>query len=106
VSELSDNEALEGAIQGDPEAFSILYERYIKRIYNYVYYRTGSAYDAEDITERVFHRAFGHIQTYNNRGVPTTWSPTGTEITAGGRKSRWTTGRSSMFTGLTLKSSW
>jgi len=70
VSELNDNEALEGAIQGDPEAFSILYERYIKRIYNYVYYRTGSAYDAEDITERVFHRAFGHIQTYNNRGVP------------------------------------
>ena len=65
-----DNEALERAIQGDPEAFSILYERYIKRIYNYVFYRTGNAYDAEDITERVFHRAFGHIQTYNNRGVP------------------------------------
>ncbi len=65
-----DNEALERAIQGDPEAFSILYERYIRRIYNYVFYRTGNAYDAEDITERVFHRAFGHIQTYNNRGVP------------------------------------
>jgi RNA polymerase sigma-70 factor (ECF subfamily) len=70
VIELSDNEALERAIQGDPEAFSILYERYIKRIYNYVFYRTGSAYDAEDLTERVFHRAFGHIRTYNNRGVP------------------------------------
>jgi len=70
VSELSDNEVLERAIQGDPEAFSVLYERYIKRIYNYVFYRTGSEYDAEDLTERVFHRAFGHIQTYNNRGVP------------------------------------
>jgi RNA polymerase sigma-70 factor (ECF subfamily) len=70
VIELSDNEALDRAIQGDPEAFSVLYERYIKRIYNYVFYRTGSAYDAEDLTERVFHRAFGHIQTYNNRGVP------------------------------------
>jgi RNA polymerase sigma-70 factor (ECF subfamily) len=68
--ELSDTEVLERAIQGDPEAFSTLYERYVKRIYNYIYYRTGNPYDAEDLTERVFHRAFGHIQTYNNRGVP------------------------------------
>src|SRR5512146_257367 len=68
--DLSDDEVLERAIQGDPEAFSILYERYVKRIYNYVFYRTGNPYDAEDLTERVFHRAFGHIQTYNNRGVP------------------------------------
>jgi RNA polymerase sigma-70 factor, ECF subfamily len=70
VMDLSDDEALDRAIQGDPEAFSVLYERYVKRIYNYVFYRTGNPYDAEDLTERVFHRAFGHIQTYNNRGVP------------------------------------
>lgn len=68
--ESSDAEILDHAIQGDPEAFSLLYERYVKRIYNYIYYRTGNPSDAEDLTERVFHRAFGHIQTYNNRGVP------------------------------------
>ena len=65
-----DDDVLERAIQGDPEAFSVLYEQNVKRIYNYVFYRTGSPHDAEDLTERVFHRAFGHIQTYNNRGVP------------------------------------
>jgi RNA polymerase sigma-70 factor, ECF subfamily len=70
VAEISDDEALESAIQGDGDAFSILYERYVTRIYNYIYYRTGSSYDAEDLTERVFLRALGHIQTYNNRGVP------------------------------------
>ncbi len=70
MTDQSDDDALNRAIQGDPEAFSALYERYVKRIYNYIYYRTGSSYDAEDLTERVFHRAFGHIQTYNNRGVP------------------------------------
>lgn len=70
MADISDDEALESAIQGDGDAFSILYERYVTRIYNYIYYRTGSSYDAEDLTERVFLRALGHIQTYNNRGVP------------------------------------
>jgi len=68
--EISDDEALNRAIQGDPDAFSVLYERYVKRIYNYIFYRTGSPPDAEDLTERVFHRAFGHIQSFTNRGVP------------------------------------
>jgi RNA polymerase sigma-70 factor (ECF subfamily) len=68
--DINDDEALNRAIQGDPEAFSVLYERYVKRIYNYIYYRTGNPPDAEDLTERVFHRAFGHIQSYTNRGVP------------------------------------
>ena len=70
VAEISDDEALERAIQGNPDSFSILYERYVLRIYNYIYYRTGNPYDAEDLTERVFLRALGHIQAYNNRGVP------------------------------------
>ena len=70
MAEISDDEALESAIQGDPDSFSILYERYVLRIYNYIYYRTGNPYDAEDLTERVFLRALGHIKAYNNHGVP------------------------------------
>ena len=68
--EIDDNSALEQAVQGDSEAFGLLYERYITRIYNYIYYRIGSSYDAEDLTERVFMRALRHIGNYNNRGVP------------------------------------
>ena len=64
------DDVLERAIQGDPDAFSALYECYVDRIYNYIYYRTGNHFDAEDLTARVFHRALGHIQSYNNRGVP------------------------------------
>jgi RNA polymerase sigma-70 factor (ECF subfamily) len=70
VPETSDEEALELAIQGDSEAFGVLYERYVGRIYSYVYYRTGNAHDAEDLTERVFIRALRHIGSYNHRGVP------------------------------------
>jgi len=54
----------------DQAAFGQLYERYLKKVYNYVYYRTGNHHDAEDLTARVFQRALVHIETYVERGVP------------------------------------
>lgn len=67
---LSDEQVLSLASQGDREAFGQLYERYVGRIYNYIYYRTGSSFDAEDLTERVFFRALRHIRNYTDRGLP------------------------------------
>jgi RNA polymerase sigma-70 factor (ECF subfamily) len=54
----------------DPTAFGVLYERYVGRIYNYVYYRTGDYHEAEDLTARTFQRAMTHIAHYRERGVP------------------------------------
>lgn len=54
----------------DKEAFGELYERYLTKIYNYVYYRTGNRQDAEDLTAKVFQRAMSHISTYVERGLP------------------------------------
>lgn len=70
MDELTDAEAIIRAGKGDNEAFSVLYQRYVRRIYNYIFYRTGSPHDAEDLTERVFFRALNHIHNYRNRGVP------------------------------------
>lgn len=70
MQELSDEIILTQAGQGNADAFGILYERYVSRIYNYIYYRTGNSYDAEDLTARVFFRALHHIQNYQNRGLP------------------------------------
>lgn len=70
MEEWSDEAILQRASQGDIDAFGVLYERYVGRIFNYVYYRTGSASDAEDLTARVFFRAMRHIGTYTNRGLP------------------------------------
>ena len=58
------------AAQGDREAFGLLYERYVSRVYNYIFYRTGNTFDAEDLTERVFLRAMRHIGNYTDRGLP------------------------------------
>ncbi len=68
--EFDDDAALTNAAQGDIEAFGVLYERYVGRIYNYIYYRTGNSADAEDLTARVFYRAMRHIGTYHDRGLP------------------------------------
>lgn len=68
--QISDNEALEYAISGDLDAFSLLYQRNINKIYTYIYYRTGNVHDAEDLSARVFHRAMRHIKNYKNKGVP------------------------------------
>jgi len=70
VPELSDEIALKLAAQGDQEAFGVLYERYVSRIYSYIYYRTGNQHDAEDLTARVFFRALRHVENYKDRGLP------------------------------------
>jgi RNA polymerase sigma-70 factor (ECF subfamily) len=70
VEQLSDDQALQQAAKGDTDAFGVLYERYVARIYNYIYYRTGLTTEAEDLTAKVFFRAYNHIGSYRNTGVP------------------------------------
>ena len=68
--EINEEKVLALASQGDRDAFGQLYQRYVERIFNYVYYRTGNTHDAEDLTARVFQRAMNHIHNYTDRGVP------------------------------------
>jgi len=70
ISQLSDQEVLKFAASGDSDAFGELYDRYVTRIYNYIFYRTGNLHDAEDLTARVFYRAMRHIGNYQDRGLP------------------------------------
>jgi RNA polymerase sigma-70 factor (ECF subfamily) len=70
VLEINEENTLAQAGKGNREAFGALYEMYVGRIYNYVYYRTGNPYDAEDLTARVFFRAMHHINNYQDRGLP------------------------------------
>ncbi len=68
-AEADDGELVAWA-KDDSSAFGELYSRYVNKIYNYVYYRTGNHHDAEDLTSRVFFRALSHIGNYTDRGVP------------------------------------
>ncbi len=68
--EPADEAGLVERAKSDPAAFGELYERYVRRIYNYIYYRTGNEHDAEDLTARVFFRALENIDRYTVRGLP------------------------------------
>lgn len=70
VRSLNDDEVLKLASAGNQEAFGELYDRFVDRIFSYIYYRTGNKHDAEDITSKVFSRAMKHITKYQDRGVP------------------------------------
>lgn len=52
------------------EAFGELYERYVDRIYQFIYYRVGNHQDAEDLTARVFTRVLKALPDYTYEGAP------------------------------------
>ena len=65
-----DESARIAAAKGDPHAFGDIYERYVDRIYSYVYHRVSNVNDAEDLTSRVFYRAISHLARYEDKGIP------------------------------------
>ena len=46
---------------GDTDAFGSLYDEYIQKIYNFIYYKTHHKETAEDITSQTFFQALNHI---------------------------------------------
>ena len=56
--------------KAEPNAFGELYERYVDKIYSYIYYRVGNDEDAEDLTARTFFQALDKISAYEDRGAP------------------------------------
>jgi RNA polymerase sigma-70 factor (ECF subfamily) len=54
----------------DPEAFGMLYERYVHRIYAFAFSRLHERAQAEDITSQTFLQALQALPRYQQRGVP------------------------------------
>ncbi len=67
--ELEDGELVKLSKE-DKGAFGELYERYMPKMYSYIFYRTSNQHDAEDLTARVFFRAMSHIGSYVDKGLP------------------------------------
>ncbi|MCL4560286.1 MAG: sigma-70 family RNA polymerase sigma factor [Chloroflexi bacterium] len=65
----SENELIERAFNGDRDAFGELYQSYLEQIYRYVYYRIGDQYEAEDLTETVFIKAWEAIPHTEKKGL-------------------------------------
>ena len=54
----------------DAHAFGELYDLFVERVYRYLYFRTGSHPEAEDLTEHVFLKAWEGVQRYRWQGRP------------------------------------
>jgi RNA polymerase sigma-70 factor, ECF subfamily len=57
-------------VSRDPNAFGELYDRFVERVYRYLYFRSGSHPEAEDLTEQVFLKAWEAIGRYRWQGRP------------------------------------
>jgi RNA polymerase sigma-70 factor, ECF subfamily len=66
---LPDQILLERAIQGDAEAFGDLYERHLDEILRYVFYRVANRFEAEDLTETVFLKAWEALPRFASSKV-------------------------------------
>ena len=53
----------------DSTAFGVLYDRYLDRIYRFIYVRVHERSLAEDITEEVFFKALKNIKNYHDLGA-------------------------------------
>lgn len=61
------NEAIKDCQNGKLEQFSVLYDEYVKKIYDFLYYRLRHKETAEDLTSIVFMKALEKIQSYNQQ---------------------------------------
>jgi RNA polymerase sigma-70 factor, ECF subfamily len=64
---------LVAAARRDPAQFAALYDRYVEKIYHYLYGRVGSTVEAEDLTSQTFVAALEALPRYQDKGYFSTW---------------------------------
>lgn len=50
---------------GDTDAFALLYDSYVRKIYDFIYYRTFHQQVAEDLTSACFFKALGSMRQFD-----------------------------------------
>jgi RNA polymerase sigma-70 factor (ECF subfamily) len=63
---MEDKELVIQCQSGHLGVFSELYDRYIDKIYKFVYIKTSNQETAEDITSDVFYKAMNSINTFRS----------------------------------------
>jgi RNA polymerase sigma-70 factor (ECF subfamily) len=66
----SEESALVEQAKVDPDAFGVLYDRYVDGVYRFVYNRVRNRQAAEDVTADVFVKALRAIGRYQSSGRP------------------------------------
>ncbi len=68
--DLDERTLVQRAVARDREAFGLLYDRHVVRVYRHIYYLVGNAAEAEDLTAQAFLQAWEAVHRYQQRGAP------------------------------------
>jgi RNA polymerase sigma-70 factor (ECF subfamily) len=71
--DLDDKQLIKNYLYGDEESLSILIDRHLKPVFNFVYRLCGSKIEAEDITQDTFLKVWKKIKKYNGQNSFKTW---------------------------------
>ncbi len=63
--ELSDESLVEQCLDGDPEAFALLVDRYRTRVFSVLLRMVGNWEDAQDLAQEAFVRAYNGLHTFD-----------------------------------------
>ena len=69
----TDNELIGLAMQSDQKAFTRLLTRYHDNIYFYILKMAKNKFDASDLTQETFDKAFRHLDQYSEKYAFSTW---------------------------------
>lgn len=73
-TEINDKDIVVLCQAGDFEQFGILYDKYVKRIYEFICFRTSHKETAEDLTSKTFMKALEGIKSFNaDKGSFSSW---------------------------------
>jgi RNA polymerase sigma-70 factor (ECF subfamily) len=72
-AERSDEELVEGIRESDEGAFTVLYERYYQRVYNFSYLRLRNHADTEEAVQEAFTAVFRSIDSYRGKSSVISW---------------------------------
>lgn len=73
MSALTDNSLMLRVKSGDLDKMGLLFERYHRPLFSFLYHMTGTAETSEDIVQNVFYRMLKYRHTFTGEGEFRTW---------------------------------
>jgi RNA polymerase sigma-70 factor (ECF subfamily) len=65
-----EKQLIERSVEGESSAFGSLYDRYLPKIYRFVFFKVGHREEAEDLTQQIFMSAWENISAFQEQGLP------------------------------------